>query len=237
MIDMEKLLYDKIRPVAASWQEPDIYAVSFFVYSNEEYRMGEWENLPTFEISFNTESNCNGAGRYSEERWNYAFWPQDTTSIIDPNCPDSMTNALFAWFREQGVEDPGEEEDYEEGPIGWRMLVKLAGRVARRLRDEGMFPGIPILIHDLEYTECTKEATRFANPGGEAEDFLADWEDMDLDDLEPDDDIASSIRGIFHDVLAKLTDHADELKEEIIDEVDDLTESKLDSFFKKIFGK
>ena len=60
---------------------------------------------------------------------------------------------------------------------------------------------------------------------------------MDLDDLEPDDDIASSIRGIFHDVLAKLTDHADELKEEIIDEVDDLTESKLDSFFKKIFGK
>lgn len=48
MIDMEKLLYDKIRPVAASWREPDIYAVSFFVYSNEEYRMGEWENLPTF---------------------------------------------------------------------------------------------------------------------------------------------------------------------------------------------
>ena len=31
MIDMDKLLYDKIRPVAAFWHEPDLYTVSFFV--------------------------------------------------------------------------------------------------------------------------------------------------------------------------------------------------------------
>lgn len=237
MIDMEQLLYDKVKPILCSWQEPDIYAVSFFVYSNEEYTYGDFENVSTFEVSFNTETGCDGAGKRSEERWNYAFWPQDTTPIIDIERPDSVTKALFDWYREQGIEDPGEEEDYEEGPIGWRMLVELAGKVARRIRDEGLFPGIPFLIHDLEYTECTRNATRHANPNGEAEDFLSDWEDTELDDLEFDDDIAASIRGIFDDVIAEMTEHADEIQEEIIEGADDLSEFKLADFMKEIFGK
>ena len=235
MIDMEQLLYDKIKPILLSWREPDIYAVSFFVYANEDYTYGDFENVPVFEVSFNTETGCDGAGKRSEERWNYAYWPQDTTPIIDLENPDAVTDALFAWFREQGIEDPGQDEDFEEGSIGWRMLVELAGRVARRFRDEGLFPGIPILIHDLEYTECTKAATRLANPSGEAEDFLnADWE---ISDIDPDPETFATVSGIFSDVLARLTEHADEVKEEIIDEVDDLTESKLDNFFRKIFGK
>lgn len=234
MIDMEQLLYEKIVPVLRAWQEPDIYAISFFVYSNEDYTYGDFENISTFEVSFNTETGCDGAGRRSEARWNYAYWPQDTVSIIDPANPDSVTRALFDWYREQGVEDPGEDEDFEEGPIGWRLLVELAGKVARRIRDEGLFPGIPILIHDLEYTECTKAATRHANPNGEAEDFLnADWE---IEDLDPDPDIYATVQGIWNDVLAKMTEHADEIKEEVIDEADDLTESKLGGFLKKLFG-
>lgn len=235
MIDMEQLLYDRIKPIMLSWKEPDIYAISFFVYSNEAYTYGDYENVPTFEVSFNTETGCDGAGRRSEERWNYAFWPQDTTPIIDIEHPDSVTKALFDWFREQGIEDPGEEEDYDDGPIGFRLLVELAGKVARRLRDEGLFPGIPILIHDLEYTECTMNATRHANPNGEAEDFLN--EDWETEDFEPDADIAASLRGIFGDVIAKMTEHADEIKEELIDEADDLTESKLGDFLRNLFGK
>ncbi len=235
MIDMEQLLYDKIRPILLSWREPDIYAVSFFVYSNEEFRYGPWENVPSFEVSFNTECGCDGAGERSEERWNYAYWPQDTTPVIDLEHPDAVTKALFGWFCEQGVEDPGEEDEEDDGPIGFRMLVELAGKVARRFRDEGLFPGIPILVHDLEYTECTLEATRYANPKGEAADFLTlDWEDADFD---PDDDITASIKGIFDEVMAKMTEHAAEIKEGIIDEAEDLSEDKLGGFLKKLFGK
>ena len=117
--------------------------------------------------------------------------------------------------------------------------MELAGKVARRLRDEGLFPGIPFLIHDLEYTECTQNATRHANPNGEAEEFLSDWEveDFETEDFEPDDDIAASIRGIFDDVIAKMSEHADEIQEEIIEEADDISEFKLSDFLKEIFGK
>ena len=83
MIDLQSYLENKLRAVISAWDENDIYAISFFVYSNEEYEYNGCSNVTKFAVSYNTEKDCNGAGELSEERWNYAFWRQDETPIID----------------------------------------------------------------------------------------------------------------------------------------------------------
>ena len=87
MIDIEKILYDKVKSVMSNWNEDGIYAISFFVYSNEAYEFKNFTNVSTWAISYNTEADCEGAGPLDEERWNYAFWRQDETSIIDIDEP------------------------------------------------------------------------------------------------------------------------------------------------------
>lgn len=183
MIDMEQILYEKVKSIMSTWTEPDIYAVSFFVYANEEYTYGEFDNVSEFLLSYNAESDCPGAGKRSEERWNYAYWRQDTTPIISPWEPTPETKLLFDWYREQGIEDVGrEDDDCPHGPVGYYELLMLAAKVARRLQEEGFLKEkfgrpIPILVHGLEYYDDIFEATRLANPHAEAEDFLSEkWD-------------------------------------------------------------
>ena len=110
MINIEKILYDKVKSVMSNWNEDGIYAISFFVYSNEAYEFKNFTNVSTWAISYNTESDCEGAGPLDEERWNYAFWRQDETSIIDIDEPDECTEALYKWYAEQGIENIGFED-------------------------------------------------------------------------------------------------------------------------------
>jgi len=175
---LEKFLYDTVKEIMSAWEEQDIYAVSFFVYSNEMFEFREHNNVSTFAISYNTESDCENAGPHAEERWNYAFWRQEEWHIIDPEENSLGMKLLFDWYREQGIGNVGYEgPDTPDGPVGFPELVALAGKIARQLQEEGFLREkfgrpIPILIHDLEYTDCTWKATEYANPNGEAADFL-----------------------------------------------------------------
>lgn len=65
--------------------------------------------------------------------------------------------------------------------MGEIELVTAAANIARRLQTAGFIrehsgENVPILIHDLEYSWFDLEATRFANPEGQAEAFLKFWE-------------------------------------------------------------
>ena len=209
MVNLEQVLYRRAKDIMSTWEEADIYAISFFVYSNEMFRFREYDNVTQFCISYNTEADCEGAGIHSEARWNYAFWRQDETPILeaDDNCPEMQL--LFDWYREQGIENIGEEgDDWENGPVGYRELVDLIARVARRLQDEGFLKEkfgrpIPILIHDLEYCGCTLKATEYANPNGEAADFLhGNWESDFTDAPPPFEAVQASARN-FAEALAK----------------------------------
>lgn len=190
MIDMVQLLYDAVKPVMQTWNEDGIYAISFFVYSNEEFEYRGFRNMPIFEISYNAESDCPGAEQDSEERWNYAFWRQNKTPIIPEGEPNPLTDALFDWYAEQGIDNIGFEDPdtmYDgfmmyvgSGPAGEKELVDLASQVALRLRQEGFVDehfgaGIPVLIHGLEPVGHTLEATSRANPNGEADQYLEFW--------------------------------------------------------------
>ena len=183
MCKLESFLYDTTKEIMSTWQEQDIYAVSFFVYSNEMFSFRGYDNVTTFAISYNTEADCEGAGPHDEERWNYAFWRQDEWHLIDPEEESLGMQLLFDWYREQKITNIGYEgPETPDGPVGFPEFVELLGKIARRIQDEGFLRNkfgrpIPIIVHDLEYTDCTIKATEYANPNGEAADFLhGNWE-------------------------------------------------------------
>lgn len=186
MTNISEKLYLKIKSIMDTWCEDGIYAISFFVYSNEAYEYKGFSNVSYFAISYNTEEDCQGAGPYDEERWNYAFWRQDETAIIDPGEPNELTDLLFDWYEENGISNIGEEDYncYDEnnnyigkGPVGHYELLTLVSEVARRLQQEGYTENkfgkkLPIIIHGLEYVWYYIEATQNANINGEADTFL-----------------------------------------------------------------
>lgn len=191
MIDIVDILYNKVKAVIMEWEtEPDVYAISFFVESNEEYRYAGFSNISEFAISYNAESDCEGAGKYDEERWNYAFWRQDETFIIDSGNANEEIKLLFEWYKENHIDNIGyeDEECYNEngeyigkGPVGHYELLTVAAKVARRLQEQSIIlekygKPIPIIVHGLEYSWYDIEATRKANPNDEAKDFIEAYE-------------------------------------------------------------
>ena len=70
MQDLQTYLESKLHDIISSWYEPNIYAISFFVYSNESYKYDGYSNITNFFISYNTEEDCDGADKFSERRWN-----------------------------------------------------------------------------------------------------------------------------------------------------------------------
>ena len=193
MIDIEKMLYDKVKSVMSNWNEDGIYAISFFVYSNEAYEFKNFTNVSTWAISYNTESDCKGAGPLDEERWNYAFWRQNETGIIDLDESDECTQALYAWYAEQGIQKIGFEDGttaYDKqgkyigkGPVGHYELIGIAANVAKKLQEEGFVINqfkktLPIIIHGLECAWYDIEATQKANPNGEADAYINAMKEM-----------------------------------------------------------
>ena len=195
MIDIEKILYEKVKSEIANWNEEDIYAISFLVSFNEDFVYKKFKNVSTWAISYNADSDCEGAGLLDEERWNYAFWRQDETNIIDVDEPNEYTEALYKWYEEQGIDNIGYEDtenQYDDdcnyigkGPIGHYELISIASNIAEKLQQEGFINAhfkkqIPIIIHGLEYSWYDIEATKKANPNGEADNFIKAIEEFAL---------------------------------------------------------
>ena len=194
MINITEKIYAKAKAIIETWSEPDIYAISFFVYSNESYEYKDFSNVSSFAISYNTESDCEGADLYDEERWNYAFWRQDENPIIDPYEPDELTDLLFEWYKENGITNIGEEDEdcYDEncnyigkGPVGHYELLQIVSEVAKKLQQESFVEKhfgkkLPIIIHGLEYAWYDIEATQKANLSGEADTFVKAMKELGM---------------------------------------------------------
>lgn len=186
-MDLEKYLYDTIVPLIQSWDEKDIYAISFLVYSNESSVYEGIGNFPEVSVGYNTEEDCDGASPFDEKRWDFAFWRQNNEYIINSTEAPDGAEFLLNWYRSKGINNVGFEcadEQYDEnmryigkGPVGYYELLCAVSNVAKRIQEEGIiarkFGKIPAIVHDLEYAWYVEEATRNANPGGEADVFLA----------------------------------------------------------------
>jgi len=197
LIDLQAYLEKKLRGIISAWDEDDIYAISFFVYANEAYEYNGYSNVTNFSVSYNTEKDCSGADELSEERWNYAFWRQDETAVIEAEEGNEGIKILFAWYEENGVDNIGYEDrdacyDNEmryigKGPVGYYELLSEITAVAGKLQDSGFVKNkfgrpIPIIIHDLEYSWYVIEATKRANPNGEADGFLNAMKELGFTD-------------------------------------------------------
>ncbi len=187
MTPIRDILLNRIKQIINQWPAEDQYAISFFVYTNESYEYGDYTNVPYFAISYNTESQCATDDPCGEERWNYAFWPQNGTAIIDTYRLTPETEQLFAWYRDIGLTEIGFEDPeamYDQhmnyigkGPVGLPELLDVITDIARELQQSGYIEEkfgqkLPIIIHDLEYAWYMIEATQKANADGEADDFI-----------------------------------------------------------------
>ena len=193
MVDLKQYIEKKTRDIISTWDESNIYAISFFVYSNEAYEYKGYSNVTEFCISYNTESDCGDKGQISEERWNYAFWRQNEVQIIEADEENEGMRLLFKWYNENGVSNIGYENPEDcydnkmryigKGPIGYYELLLEVAAVAKSLQESGFVEEkfgkpIPIIIHDLEYSWYVFEATRIANPNGEADTFFAAMKEL-----------------------------------------------------------
>ena len=189
-MNFENVLLENCREIIESWEENDIYAISFLLHSEPTAKVGEVENFPEFSVGYNTESFCENAPKISEERWNYAFWIQNNISVISAEN-DNMAQQLIEWYQVNGVENLGKilDDEYDEdfnyigkGPGGYYELLMQISQVAKTLQTDGTirskFGEIPIIVHDLEYSWFSKTATIEANPNGEAADFIKTYEEL-----------------------------------------------------------
>ncbi|MCL2797208.1 MAG: hypothetical protein FWD58_04050 [Firmicutes bacterium] len=139
-------------------------------------------NLPNLYISYNTEADCDGAPADDEERWNYACWSQDTTTIISY---DDEVEECVQWLNEQGVQNVGEESsDYDEnnfyigtGPAGFKELAELLSIIAINIRKDGLLKrvfgkDVPIIIHGLEYYDYIIDLNQRTNPKSLIKNFV-----------------------------------------------------------------
>ena len=187
MVDLQAYLEKKLHDIISAWNEDNIYAISFFVCANEAYEYNGYSNITKFSVSYNTEDDCSGAGELSEERWNYAFWRQNETPIIEADDENEGIKILFAWYEENGIDNIGYEDHDDcydnkmryigKGPVGYYELLSEIIAVAKKLQDTGFIKNkfdkpIPIIIHDLEYPWYIIEATQKANSNGEADMFF-----------------------------------------------------------------
>lgn len=195
MLDLKEYIKNKITTEIEKWNEEGIYAISLFIYSNEYYKFNGIKNVTELKISYNTVNDLEDPNdKYSEERWNYAFWRQNEVSIFAANDRKSM-EVLFKWYKENNIENIGFEDEqtmYDKdsmyvgkGPIGLFELLQEVSEVAKELQNSGYIKSIfkkeiPIIIHDLEYTWYTIKATENANQNGEINDFLKYLKDEGL---------------------------------------------------------
>jgi uncharacterized protein YwqG len=182
----EGYIYDTFARVIQSWDAAtcaDIYAISFFIYDNEDD-----PRQPQVHLSYNTLSewkkSCKRGTDRREVKWNFAYWPQDFKMVIPIDAWGSLnianeTDGLAlrtAWLASEGFEDSDAELCGDHTPAMTLAFVAICVRVARRLHDDGVITGkfgrtIPVIVHEIEYYDDILAETRDANPPGAIDEF------------------------------------------------------------------
>ena len=161
-------LYQDIKSTIESWEEPDIYAISFLVYN-----INEATQTPILELGYNTEEQYLDSLEEEEDtqevRWNYAYWIQNQEYIFGY---DETEEIVKAWLVEESLSNIDEEEVLE------KEFIKQLIFVAQELHNNNIIRNhfkkdIPILIHGLEYYDKIAHQTELANPKGVADEFVS----------------------------------------------------------------
>lgn len=123
------------------------------IYAISVFINHDGDEVTDFAVSYNPEENQEG-----EERWNYACWDQDEESLM----------YLL-----------------DEKDADWKKLLDLCAKSVCKLQQNQFFSklfsqDIPVIIHGYEYAEEELEATRKANPAGQADEFFEAMKDLGI---------------------------------------------------------
>ena len=171
----KKYFYDKFIEIINQWKEDEIAAISILVYSNETYVYKGIKNF--FEISI---GYIQKDDKYDSDD------VKGLKVILNAEEDDETAEIILEFLVSNGVKNIGSEDfekSYDEnmnyigkGPNGYYEVLNMISEVARDLQLHGIvnkkFGKIPIIIHDLEYSWYSEEATILANPNNEAKEFI-----------------------------------------------------------------
>ena len=142
----------------SEWQEDDIYAISLYVFNEEDDPC-----RPVAVFGYNTErqvqKSITEAADEQEARWNYAFWLQNHEMCLGR---DETAEDIRKWITELEWEG----EDAIKFKFVNLLVAVVQGIHASGLLKEKFGREIPVLIHELEYHEKISQQNIEAN--GEA---------------------------------------------------------------------
>ncbi|MBT9779390.1 hypothetical protein GPL15_23200 [Clostridium sp. MCC353] len=171
---MKAALKQQIQECINKWTEEDIYAISFYIYYAADN-----PTHPVLKIGYNTESNCKkqleeptawGPASSIEAKWNYAFWLHNEELVFGY---DGETKRIVeAWLDGLGYRRLQDSELWGEHSFDEDVLslyeddfgkvtcafIRTVAEVAKGFQEAGFLKDvfhkeIPIIIHDLEYSE------------------------------------------------------------------------------------
>lgn len=158
-ITMKEKIQRSIEQKISEWQEDDIYAISLYVFDEEDDFC-----RPVAVLGYNTERQVQKstpeASNESEARWNYAFWLQNEEMCWGQG---DTAEDIKEWITEQDLLD--REDEITEKFVGLLVAVVQDIHASGLLKDK-FGKEIPILIHELEYYE--KIALQNIEANGEA---------------------------------------------------------------------
>lgn len=186
MNDFEQFSYETISAALADIDTtaiPDIYALSFFIYDNDDD-----PRYPVLQLGYNTlqhvADSAASASSVEEAKWNFAFWLQNELEFIGvPETEGAQLLEELLRSRSLWYTDEDEEADFDRcmqiGSDITAYFVDACVRIARALHENGVIEQqfsrpIPIVVHELEYYNEIAVQTRLANPPGLAREF-EDW--------------------------------------------------------------
>lgn len=178
---MKDYIMSEIKKCISSWDKSDIYAISLFVYDEDDNPC-----QPTFALGYNTnehfKNEISNASNEQEAKWNYAFWLQnselyfgmgETQAIVkewlaDNDFPYISSEEMFG--KNSSIDDECVERITD-------AFVNVLIEIVRELHDSGFVAkefgkSIPIIIHELEYYDAIAQQNLKANPAEIMDEFV-----------------------------------------------------------------
>ena len=150
----------------SEWQDDNIYVISLYVFDEEDD-----PRRPVAVLGYNTErqvqKNIKKASDEQEARWNYAFWLQNKEMCL--GLGDTAED-IREWIIEQDLWD--REEEIMEKFVDLLTAVIQDIHALGLLKDE-FRREIPMLIHELEYSEKIARQNIKANGETLVRDFVS----------------------------------------------------------------
>lgn len=170
---------------------PEIYAVSLYIDEQADMTGG-----PLVTVGYNTERSVQAAvadgAPDDEARWNYAYWLQNELgTIADPDSDPASVELHAGWRASLGFA-PGQDYHWRDLDRALKDLLVSAVQDlhARGIVTRALGRPVPLIVHELEYSDETLDDCDRANPPGLGDGLRAslkkEYGDSDL--LPPPDD-------------------------------------------------